>query len=93
MSSILSRSAHTKLYWDPGASPDERTEVAAWLAANNCSDIDVVGIDRTVVAAFGAKERLHGWGTTEMRRDHATLTDALAEVVAHLRGMQVRRES
>jgi hypothetical protein len=82
--------APAKLYWYDGAPSHERAEVAAWVAMNDCSDIEVIGIDRTVVAAFGAKSRLHGWGTTEMRGDHDSVTRALAEVVARLRKMEMR---
>ena len=86
---MVLRSAPVKLHWYQGASSRERSEVAAWVAVNDCSDIELIGIDRTVVAAFGAESRLHGWGTTEMRRDHDSVTHALAEVVTRLRHMQI----
>ncbi len=86
---MLLRSAIANLYWYQGAAPDEQAEVAAWMAEHDCSDIEIIGIDRTVVAAFGAKSKLHGWGTTEMRSDHDDLTGALAEAIARLRNMRI----
>jgi hypothetical protein len=86
---MLLRSAPVKLYWYQEASPDERAEVAAWIAVNDCSDIKIIGIDRAVVLAFASESRLHGWGTSEMRNHHDGVMGALAEAVARLRKMQV----
>ena len=80
------------LYWYPEPSTSERAEVEAWIEANDCWDLVVLGIGPTTVVAFGTNNATRGWGTTEVRRYHADLSSALTAILARLRGRQADPE-
>jgi hypothetical protein len=73
------------LFWDYSGSPDEHAEVYAWIAANDCADIDIIGITENVVTAFRAGDTLMVNSAAEMRHDHASLSAALTAAAARLR--------
>lgn len=82
---MQSRSFSVQLYWYPDPSPSAQREAAEWMAAENYSDVAVIGISDTVVTAFATTDTMMGWGTSEPRANHPDLSDALTAVVARLR--------
>ncbi len=73
------------LFWDCRASDADRAEVNAWVATNDCSHVDIIGINEAVVTAFPPDADQMVQGVAEMRRHHDSLSAALTAVTARLR--------
>jgi hypothetical protein len=79
------------VYWYyPTPSADEQAEVCAWLTSHDSSLIAVIAISPTLVVMESLAD---GWGTSEHRSAHDTLTATLAAAAASIARTAPRRRT